>query len=140
MKTYQHYINGAYVDPAQGEWFDSVDPYRGEEKGPTADARTDDEIEAAIRALTETDYHPCGTCRMGNGRDAVVDGELRVHGLEGLRVVDASVMPQVISGNLNAPTQMIAARAADFILGNAQLAPFHARFHFRDDEPAAAVN
>jgi len=118
----------------------AFDPYRGDEKGPTADARTDDEIEAAIRALTETDYHPCGTCRMGNGRDAVVDGELRVHGLEGLRVVDASVMPQVISGNLNAPTQMIAARAADFILGNAQLAPFHARFHFRDDEPAAAVS
>ena len=119
----------------------AFDPYRGDEKGPSADARTDDEIAAAVRAMTETDYHPCGTCRMGNGPDAVVDGELRVHGLEGLRVVDASVMPQVISGNLNAPTQMIAARAADFILGREQLAPFHARFHFRDEEaPAAAVN
>ena len=70
---------------------------------------------------------------MGTDEMAVVDGELRVHGIEGLRVVDASVMPQVISANLNAPTQMIAARAADFILGNEQLAPFKARFHFSDD-------
>ena len=70
---------------------------------------------------------------MGTDAMAVVDEELRVHGIEGLRVVDASVMPQVISANLNAPTQMIAARAADFILGNEQLPPFKARFHFSDD-------
>ena len=71
----------------------------------------------------------------GPGEDslAVVDQELRVRGVEGLRVVDASVMPQVLSANLNAPTQMIAARAADFIRERPQLPPFHARFHFTDD-------
>ena len=85
--------------------------------------------------MTETDYHPCGTCRMGNDAMAVVDEEMRVQGIEGLRVVDASVMPRIISANLNAPTQMIAARAADFILGRDQLPPFHARFHFDNEEP-----
>jgi len=68
---------------------------------------------------------------MGAGADSVVDGELRVHGIEGLRVVDASVMPQIISANLNAPVQMIAARAADFILGLPQIPPFEARFAFQ---------
>jgi choline dehydrogenase len=81
--------------------------------------------------MTVTDFHPCGTCRTGSGRDAVVEGELRVHGIARLRVVDASVMPQIISGNLNAPTQMIAARAADFILGREQMPPFEARFSFQ---------
>ena len=98
--------------------------------------RTDAEIEQAVRALMGTDFHPCGTCRMGHGADAVVDAELRVHGLEGLRVVDASVMPRVVSANLNAPTQMIASRAADWILGEAQLEPFEARFAFQQ-VPAA---
>ena len=68
---------------------------------------------------------------MGSGPDAVVDAELRVHGIEALRVVDASVMPEVISANLNAPTQMIASRAADYILGREQLPPFKARFSFQ---------
>ena len=62
---------------------------------------------------------------------AVVDGQMRVHGIEALRVVDASVMPQIISANLNAPVQMMAARAADFILGNPQLDPIEASFHFQ---------
>lgn len=110
----------------------AFDPFRGAELGPSAEAQTDEEIEAAVRQLTETDFHPCGTCRMGSDRMAVVDEEMRVHGIEGLRVVDASVMPQIISANLNAPTQMIAARAADFILGRPQLAPFKARFHFNE--------
>jgi choline dehydrogenase len=69
---------------------------------------------------------------MGNDAMAVVDGEMRVHGIEGLRVVDASVMPAITSANLNAPTQMIAARAADFIRGRPQLEPFKARFHFKE--------
>ena len=69
---------------------------------------------------------------MGSDALAVVDEELRVQGIARLRVVDASVMPQVISANLNAPTQMIAARAADFILDRAQLPAFHARFHFNE--------
>jgi len=101
------------------------------ELDPGADAKTSQQIEAAIRAMTVTDFHPCGSCRMGDGPDAVVDGEMRVHGIGGLRVVDASVMPQIISGNLNAPTQMIAARAADFILGREQMPAFEARFSFQ---------
>ena len=80
-----------------------------------------------------TDYHPCGTCRMGTGSDAVVDGELKVHGIDGLRVVDASVMPEILSANLNAPTQMIAARAADYILGKDQKTPLEASFSFQHD-------
>ncbi|MCE2517164.1 MAG: GMC family oxidoreductase N-terminal domain-containing protein, partial [Alphaproteobacteria bacterium] len=104
----------------------------GDELGVSHGATTDAEITAAIRQISETDYHPCGTCRMGHGNDAVVDGEFKVHGIEGLRVVDASVMPRVISANLNAPTQMMAARAADFILGKDQLAAVHAPFSFQD--------
>lgn len=110
----------------------AFDQFRGEEMLIGAGAQTDAEIESALLASIETDYHPCGTCRMGVDDDAVVDGEMRVQGVEGLRVVDASVMPQIISANLNAPTQMIAARAADFILGSPQLAPQHARFHFQE--------
>ncbi len=111
----------------------AFDEFRGKELSIGGDAQSDADITAGIRAHTNTDYHPCGTCRMGTGPDAVVDEEMRVHGIDGLRVVDASVMPQIISANLNAPTQMIAARAADFILGKQPLAPFHARFHFKSD-------
>jgi choline dehydrogenase len=67
---------------------------------------------------------------MGGGEMAVVDDQMKVHGIKNLRVVDASVMPQIISGNLNAPTQMIAARAADMILGKEQLRPIKATFAF----------
>ena len=108
----------------------AFDEFRGEEILPGADVRTDSEILAAVRGMSETDYHPCGTCRMGGDEDAVVDGEMRVRGAEGLRVVDASVMPNIISANLNGPTQMIAARAADFVLGRPQLPPFRAKFSF----------
>ncbi len=109
----------------------AFDELRGIELVPGADVRTDTEIETAVRKLTVTDYHPCGTCRMGHGPDSVVDSKLRVHGIEGLRVVDASIMPRVVSGNLNAPTQMIALRAADWILGIPQREPFEARFAFQ---------
>ena len=109
----------------------AFDGLRGREIGLSVDAKTDKEIEEAVRRKVSTDFHPCGTCRMGHDSGAVVDAELRVHGMEALRVVDASVMPRVISANLNAPTLMIASRAADYILGRAQLAPFEARFAFQ---------
>lgn len=73
-------------------------------------------LEQHIRATSSCIWHPVGTCRMGHGDDAVVDAQLRVHGIRSLRVVDASVMPQIISGNTNAPTIMIAEKAADMIL------------------------
>jgi choline dehydrogenase len=81
--------------------------------GPTA--RTDAEIMAYVRQYACCDYHPVGTCKMGSDQMAVVDSELRVHGLDGLRVVDASIMPVLISGNTNAPTMMIAEKAADMV-------------------------
>jgi len=93
-------------------------PYRRSEMF-TAKAQTDAEIEAAIRARAETIYHPAGTCRMGADAGAVVDAELKVKGVEALRVVDASVMPRLIAGNTNAPTVMIAEKAADLLRGTA---------------------
>jgi choline dehydrogenase-like flavoprotein len=80
-----------------------------------SDVRSDDEIRAAIRSRADTIYHPVGTCRMGVDARAVVDPELRVRGVQGLRVVDASVMPTLVSGNTNAPVVMIAERASDLI-------------------------
>ncbi|GCC44973.1 hypothetical protein chiPu_0029173, partial [Chiloscyllium punctatum] len=82
----------------------------------TADVRTDDDIRGILRARSDTVYHPVGTCKMGtNDPLAVVDPTLRVHGIEGLRVVDASIMPTLIGGNTNAPTIMIGEKAADMI-------------------------
>ncbi len=94
----------------------------------TPDVRDDEGIRAIIRQRAETIYHPVGTCRMGTDADAVVDAELRVHGLQGLRVVDASIMPTLIGGNTNAPTIMIAEKAVDLIRGQSrirQAAPHH---------------
>lgn len=89
--------------------------YRGEELHPGTSAKTDRDIAEFVRREAETLYHPVGTCRMGRDADAVVDDRLRVRGIEGLRVVDASVMPKIIAGNTNAPTIMIAEKAADFL-------------------------
>jgi choline dehydrogenase-like flavoprotein len=83
----------------------------------TADVRTDADIERVLRQRVDTVYHPVGTCKMGTDPLAVVDPTLRVHGIEALRVVDASIMPTLIGGNTNAPAIMIAEKAADLIRG-----------------------
>ncbi len=85
------------------------------EMNPGPDAQDDDALLVWARATGQTLYHPCGTCRMGSGDDAVVDPQLRVRGVEGLRVADASVMPAIPSGNIHAPVLMVAERAADII-------------------------
>ncbi len=91
--------------------------YRGDEVFPGVAVQSDADFVEFIRRKAETIYHPVGTCRMGSDSDAVVDSELRVRGIDGLRVVDASVMPTLIGGNTNAPTIMIAERAAQLLLG-----------------------
>ncbi|MDS0476719.1 choline dehydrogenase [Natrinema sp. 1APR25-10V2] len=93
------------------------DEYRGEEVLPGADVQSDEGLIEHIRETAETLYHPVGTCKMGDDDMAVVDDRLRVRGLSGLRVVDASVMPTITSGNTDAPTTMIAEKAADFVRG-----------------------
>ncbi|HWP43023.1 MAG TPA: choline dehydrogenase [Blastocatellia bacterium] len=92
-------------------------PFRGKEVYPGPQASTDEAISEYLRNIIQSIYHPVGTCKMGRGPDAVVDARLRVRGVEGLRVVDASVMPDIVGGNTNAPTIMIAEKAADFIRG-----------------------
>ena len=94
-----------------------LDPYRKEEFRPGPQATTDADLEAYVRERAGTLYHPTSTCRMGADRMAVVDDQLRVHGVAGLRVVDASVMPRVPRGNTNAPAIMVAEKAADLIRG-----------------------
>ena len=95
----------------------AFDPYRDEEIAPGKSVRGDAEIDAYIRARAEADYHSVGTCKMGSDEAAVVDSKLRVHGIEGLRVVDASVMPALVGGNTNLPVIMVAEKASDIILG-----------------------
>ena len=96
-----------------------LEPYNEREDFPGPDVQTDDEFLAAATQRATTTFHPGCTCRMGPADStwAVVDDQLRVHGLEGLRVIDASVMPRMISANLNASTMMIADRASDLIRG-----------------------
>jgi choline dehydrogenase len=109
----------------------SFDRYRGREIQPGVDVQSDSQIDDFIRAKVESAYHPSCSCKMGSRSDplAVVDAETRVHGLERLRVVDSSIMPSVTTGNLNAPTIMLAEKAADHILGKTLLprsdAPFY---------------
>jgi choline dehydrogenase len=94
---------------------DAFDDVRGKEVWPGEDVQTDEEIAEHVRETSHTVYHPVGTCKMGDDEMAVVDDRLRVHGIDGLRVVDASVMPTLTGGNTNAPTMMIAEKAVDMI-------------------------
>jgi len=95
----------------------ALSPYRGSELIPGPQMIDDDDLDRLIARAGETIYHPVGTCRMGVDADAVVDPTLRVRGIEGLRVVDASIMPRLVGGNTNAPTIMIAEKAADLMRG-----------------------
>lgn len=110
----------------------SFDEFRGEELYPGPRVTTDQQMLEYTKGMAETEFHPSCTCRMGHDEMAVVGPDLKVHGIEGLRVVDASVMPNVISANLNATVMMIAEKAADMIRGKTALAPFRPRFHFDD--------
>jgi choline dehydrogenase len=100
---------------------EAFDPYRGPELMPGAHVRNDEQLDAFVRKTAETIYHPVGSAKMGEDSDAVVDAKLCVYGVDGLRVVDASVMPTLVSGNTNAPTIMIAEKASDMILGRKPL-------------------
>jgi len=111
-------------------------PYAGREITPGEPAQSDAELDAFVRQHAETAYHPCGTNAMGVGDMAVVDGEGRVHGMQGLRVVDASIMPEIVTGNLNAPTIMIAEKIADNIRGRAPLPRSDAAYFVAGDTPA----
>ena len=97
----------------------AMDNYRGDEFKPGAQAQSDEEILEYVRAEAESVYHPVGTCKMGSDEMAVVDDRLRVHGVEALRVADASIMPTIPSGNTNAPSIMIAEKCADMLLQDA---------------------
>jgi choline dehydrogenase len=109
----------------------AFDRYRGREIQPGPDVQTDEQIDAFIREKVESAYHPSCSCKMGDENDplAVVDPYTEVRGLEGLRVVDSSIMPSITTGNLNAPTIMLAEKAADHILGKSMLPPSDAPYY-----------
>ena len=107
----------------------AMDAYREEVISPRDDVISDKQIDDFVASAVDSAYHPCGTCRMGNDDLAVVDAELRVRGVANLRVVDASVFPSIPNGNLNAPTMMLAERAADLIKGRPMLEPFDAPYY-----------
>ena len=134
-------FNYLSTDQEKREWVEAIrktreimtqpafDEFRGDELAPGIQAQTDEEILDFVANEGESAYHPSCTCAMGTHDMAVTDPELRVHGVEGLRVVDASVMPYVTNGNIYAPTMMIAEKAADMILGNTPLAPDNSPYY-----------
>ena len=94
----------------------AYDRHRGVELFPGEHVQSDEQLEQALRARANHVYHPVGTCKMGHDPLAVVDDQLRVHGVDGLRVIDASIMPTIVSGNTNAPAMAIGDRGAELIL------------------------
>lgn len=117
----------------------AFDPYRGPELMPGAQVTGDEQIDAFVRESAETIYHPAGSTKMGRDGDCVVDPQLRVYGVEKLRVVDASIMPSLVSGNTNGPTIMIAEKASDMMLGRAAPAPLHVRIIEDDNSTKVAA-
>lgn len=123
---------------------EALAPYSGRELAPGDDCVSDEALDRFIREKVESAYHPCGTCRMGEGALAVVDPDCRVRGLQSLRVVDASIMPQATAGDLNAPTIMLAERASDLIRGRslppAEDAPLLAARHWQSEQRSARID
>jgi choline dehydrogenase len=117
----------------------ALSAYAGREITPGEAAQSDAELDAFVRQRAETAYHPCGTNAMGMDDMAVVDGAGRVHGMEGLRVVDASIMPEIVTGNLNAPTIMMAEKIADQIRGRVPLPRSNASYFVAGDQAARRV-
>ena len=117
----------------------AFDPYRGRELAPGAEHQSKEQILTYASQAGTSVYHPCGSCKMGIDDEAVVDEELRVHGIEGLRVVDASIMPKIPSCNLNAPVIMIAEKTADMIAGNEPLEPLYVPV-YRPESAAASAH
>ncbi|MBD8451287.1 choline dehydrogenase [Serratia rubidaea] len=113
----------------------ALDEYRGREISPGPEVQTDEQLDAFVREHAETAFHPSCSCKMGEDEMAVVDGQGRVHGMEGLRVVDASIMPLIITGNLNATTIMIAEKIADRIRQRTPLPRSTADYYVAGDAP-----
>jgi choline dehydrogenase len=113
----------------------ALDPFRGRELSPGKEVQSDAELDAFIREHAETAFHPSCSCKMGSDEMAVVDGQGRVHGMQGLRVVDASIMPLITTGNLNAPTIMMAEKIADKIRGRKPLPRSNAPYHVAGGAP-----
>jgi choline dehydrogenase len=113
----------------------AFDPYRGREIQPGLDCVSDEAIDAFVREKADSAYHPSCSCKMGSPVDpsAVVDPQTRVIGVEALRVVDSSIMPTITNGNLNAPTIMLAEKAADMILGRDPLPASNAPYYVAPD-------
>lgn len=138
------FFNYLSTEQERREWVEAIkcsrniiaqaafDDLRGEELSPGAAAQTDEEILDFVSREGESAYHPSCTCKMGYDEMAVVDADLRVHGVENLRVVDASIFPAITNGNIYAPVMMVAEKAADLILGNSPDAPSPAGFYKHD--------
>ncbi len=111
----------------------ALEPYRGKELLPGEHVQSDADLDDYAAHHSETAYHPCGTCKMGTDKMAVVDPETRVHGIQGLRVIDSSIMPTITNGNLNAPTIMIGEKGADHVLGKGMLPASNAEAYSAPD-------